>query len=135
MKILMLHFLKNTNAKHKAIIDNLEKACKENQKDIDIMYFKDCVNVHFGLYDYIAVLISSSSFIGAKLPEKLSQLLSEHGSLLGKKGCALVLKSGFSSQKTSRLLMHAMEKEGMVIDYFDVLENAAYARAAGKKIG
>ena len=46
-----------------------------------------------------------------------------------------MVKSGLFSGKMCRLTMHAMEKEGMVVDYFDIIESADHAAFVGKKIG
>ncbi len=135
MRILILHFLPGRNKKYSDIIQNLEKAAVANGHTVTVCNEKDAINLHMGTFEYITVVTTPPGLIGAKLPDNLGVVLSTHGSLSGKKGCAIVVKSGFSSNKMSRLTMHAMEKEGMVIDYFDIIDSPGYATHIGKKLG
>ncbi len=135
MRILILHFLSDRNKKHSDIIRNLEKSATANGHTVTICNEKDAINLHMAMFDYVTVITVPAGIIGAKLPEKMGEILSTHGSLAGKKGCALVVKSGFSSNKMSRITMNAMEKEGMVIDYFDIIDTPGYATHVGKKLG
>ncbi len=134
MKILILHFLKS-DKKSTDILKNLEKSCIANSHEVVICSEKDSINLHMGIFDYITIITTPSTIFSSKLPEKFEQIISTHGSLSGKKGCALVVKSGFFSNKLSRLTMRAMEKEGMVIDYFDIIDSPGYATHTGKKLG
>jgi hypothetical protein len=135
MRVLILHFLSVRNEKHAGILKKLEQAAAAAGHQVTVCGEKDTVNLHTAMYEYIAVVTAPSGFIGAKLPEKLPEILSTHGSVSGKKGCALVVKPGLFSGKMCRLTMHAMEKEGMVVDYFDIIESADHAAFVGKKIG
>jgi len=135
MRVLILHFLTGNNKKHTEILKKLEQVAIANGHDVTVCNDKDAINLHMAMFEYIAVLTAASSFIGAKLPSKLPEILSSHGILAGKKGCALVAKYGLSSAKMCRITMRAMEKEGMVLDYFEVIENVGHAAYVGKKIG
>ena len=55
--------------------------------------------------------------------------------MTGKKGAAFVTKSLFSAPSANQLLMKAMEKEGMVINDFNIIENPEQATAAGSRLG
>jgi len=135
MRVLILHFLNKKNSKHANILKNLEAAATNNGHQVTLIDAKDSDNLHFAMYEYIAVVTVSEKAFGAKLPPHMLEILSKHGSLSGIKGCSLVVKKGLSSEKMSRLAMHAMEREGMVIDYFQIIESADHAKAIGKKIG
>ncbi|MFI3258356.1 MAG: hypothetical protein R3Y36_08680 [Spirochaetales bacterium] len=135
MRVLVLHFLEKNNKKHAEILKNLEQSARAKGHDVTLCNEKDAINLHMAMFEYIAVVTVAPSVISAKLPEKLSEILSAHGSLSGKKGCALVVKYGLFSNKMCRITMKAMEKEGMVIDYFEIIENPAHAAYVGKKLG
>lgn len=135
MRVLLLYFLDGNKKKHTEMLKKLEQTAIANGHDVTVCNDKDAINLHMAMYDYIAVLTAATSFIGAKLPNKLPEILSSHGTLSGKKGCALVAKYGLSSTKMCRLTMRAMEKEGMVLDYFEVIESPDHASYVGKKIG
>jgi len=86
-------------------------------------------------YEYIAVVTEPASFFSAKIPEALPKVLSAGSSVGGKKSAAFVKKSGLRSGKTLSNAMRAMEKEGMVVNWCDILFNAPHAEAMGKRIG
>ena len=137
MRTLILHFLDTKNTKHLGILKNLEKSAVANGHQVDIFNgnLDSVENLHPVVYEYIAVVTTPPNFIGAKLPPKLTEILSSSGNFSGKKGCAFVVKSGLSSNKTVHLLMKELEKQGMCLDYFDIIESIDHAAASGKKIG
>jgi len=86
-------------------------------------------------YEYIAVAAEPISFFSGKLPNIVSKVLSAGSSLVGKKSAAFIKKTGLFSNRALANLMKAMEKEGMRINWSDILFNAPHAEAMGKKIG
>jgi menaquinone-dependent protoporphyrinogen IX oxidase len=86
-------------------------------------------------YEYIAVVTQPISFFSGKLPVPVSKALSAGSSLVGKKSAAFVKKSGLFSNRALANLMKVMEKEGMKINWSDILFNAPHAEALGKRIG
>lgn len=135
MKILILHFLQERNKKHIEILKNLEKAAVGNGHTVTILNEKDATNLHFAMYDYVTIVTTPSGMFSAKVPAKMTEILKSHGNLTGRKGAALVSKSGFLSNKMCRITMKAMEREGMVVDYFDVIDSPGFATHVGKKLG
>lgn len=136
MRVLILSYLKKDSKKHSEILKKLEGASVSKGNQVEIRKGDvDLDQVRFPMYEYIAVVTPSSALFGAKVPEKLIEALATCGNVSGKKGCALVVKSGFSSQKMCRSVMKEMEKQGMVVDYFDVIESVDHAAYVGKKIG
>ena len=137
MRVALVHFLtpvKNSN--HKGILQKLENAVINKGYQIDIFNARtDYSTMRLTGYDYISIIVPSSSLFGSNLPEKFDEILDNCGNLTSKKGCALVVKSGFSSWKTCKNLMKAMEKQGMLLDYFEVVDNPDHAAYVGKKIG
>ena len=86
-------------------------------------------------YEYIVVVTEPASFFSAKIPEVLPKVLSAGSGLGGRKSAAFVKKSGLRSDKTMSNVMKAMEKEGMVVNWCDILFNAPHAEAMGKRVG
>jgi hypothetical protein len=84
-------------------------------------------------YEYIAVVAEKRSFFGGKLPEVLGKVLSS--ALGGKKGAAFLIKSGPFNGKAMANLMRTMEKEGIVVNWSDLLLNPPHAETLGKRIG
>jgi hypothetical protein len=87
-------------------------------------------------YEYITVCAEASSAWGGKMPEALSRILSAGSSLGGKKSAAFIKKKGpLFVNKTLSNCMRAMEKEGMLVNWSDIILNAPHAEALGKRIG
>jgi len=86
-------------------------------------------------YEYIAVAAEPASIFSGKINEKIPGLLAAGSSVAGKKSAAFVKKSGLFNSKALANLMRVMEKEGMVVNWSDLLLNTAHAQALGKRIG
>jgi len=87
-------------------------------------------------YEYIAVCAEAVSFWGGKLPEVLPKVLGAGSGLVGKKSAAFIKKTGpiFITKALSNL-MKAMEKEGMKVNWSEIILNPGHAAALGKRIG
>ena len=87
-------------------------------------------------YEYIVVCAEPISAWGGKMPDVLAKVLGTGSGLLGKKCAAFLKKTGpFFINKGLANVMKAMEKEGMMINWSDVILNAPHAEALGKRIG
>jgi len=87
-------------------------------------------------FEYIAICAEAASFWGGKMPDALSKILSSTSSLGGKKSAAFLKKtSPFFVNKALANLMKAMEKEGMLVNWSEILLSASHANAMGKRIG
>jgi menaquinone-dependent protoporphyrinogen IX oxidase len=86
-------------------------------------------------YEYIAVAAEPISFFSGKIQPVISKILSTGSSLAGKKSAAFIKKTGLFSGRALANLMKAMEKEGMVVNWSDILFNGSHAEALGKRIG
>ncbi|NLK46166.1 MAG: hypothetical protein GX297_05875 [Treponema sp.] len=137
MRTLLLHFFDTSNKKHDAILRNLVKGAESNGNEVTVFdaQHDNVESLHLAIYEYIAVAATSPKFIGAKIPKKLVEILSSASSINGKKGCVVVIKFGLSSGKMVHIIMKELESHGMVLDYFDVIENIDHSVAVGKKIG
>ena len=91
--------------------------------------------MRLGIFDFIAIVTEPVSFFSATIPETVSKILSEGTGLGGKKSAAFVKRGGLRPGKTLAALMKAMEKEGMMVNWSDILFNASHAEAIGKQIG
>jgi len=87
-------------------------------------------------YEYIAVCAEAVSAWGGKMPDVLAKILASGSGLIGKKSAAFLKKKGplFINKALSNL-MRAMEKEGMMVNWSDIILNPPQAEALGKRIG
>jgi len=87
-------------------------------------------------YEYVAVCAEAITFWGGKMPEVLPKILGAGSGLVGKKSAAFIKKtSPIFVNKALGNLMKAMEKEGMMINWSEILLNVPQAEAIGKRIG
>jgi hypothetical protein len=87
-------------------------------------------------YEYIAVCAEQTGFWGGKMPDALTKILGAGSGLVGKKSAAFLKKtSPIFINKALWNLMRAMEKEGMLVNWSEILLNAPQAEALGKRIG
>jgi len=87
-------------------------------------------------YENSAVCAEATSLWGGKMPDVLAKFLSAGSGLLGKKSAAFLKKtSPIFINKALWNLMRAMEKEGMLVNWSEILLNASQAEALGKRIG
>jgi hypothetical protein len=86
-------------------------------------------------YEYIAVVSEGLSFFSGKIPECLPKILAAGSGLVGKKSAAFVKKGGLFSGRALANVMRAMEKEGMLVNWSDLLLSPVHAGAMGKRIG
>jgi len=86
-------------------------------------------------YDYVAVVTEPVSLFSRQVPDVVAKVLSAGSGLTGKKSASFIKKRGLRFNRTLSTLMRAMEKEGMVVNWSDILLNAPHAEAMGKRIG
>jgi menaquinone-dependent protoporphyrinogen IX oxidase len=86
-------------------------------------------------YEYIAVAAEPVSFFSGKINSNITKVLAAGSTLAGKKSAAFIKKAGLFSSRALANLMKTMEKEGMVVNWSDLLFNAPHAEAMGKHIG
>ena len=136
MRVALVHFLDNRTNDDNAVIENLKNASAKSGNDVTIVNGLDSGGQNpLMLFEYIAVLIRPEGLFSAGIPDTVMKFLGSAGTLSGKKGCALVLKSGLRSMKTCRNLMENLETAGLRLDYFDVIRDAGHALSVGTKVG
>ncbi|MDR0759099.1 MAG: hypothetical protein LBF74_03195 [Treponema sp.] len=86
-------------------------------------------------YEYLAVAAESTALFRGNMPESLPKILSGASSLVGKKAAAFLKKTSPFTGKALAKLMRAMEKEGMVVNWSDIIISPAHAEALGKRVG
>ena len=87
-------------------------------------------------YEYIAVCAEAISGWGGKMPDALPKVLGAGSGLVGKKSAAFLKKTGpFFINKALWNLMKAMEKEGMLVNWSEIILNSPQAEALGKRMG
>jgi hypothetical protein len=86
-------------------------------------------------YEYLVVAAESTTLFSGNMPESLPYILSVASSLVGKKAAAFLKKTSPFTGKALAKLMRAMEKEGMVVNWSDIILSPDHAEALGKRVG
>jgi hypothetical protein len=86
-------------------------------------------------YEYIAVAAEANSFFSGRIPEVVSRVLSAGSGIGGKKSAAFIRKGSLFTARALSNLMRAMEREGMLVNWSEILLGASHAEALGKRIG
>jgi hypothetical protein len=136
MRVALISFCPAKDPKTTAILRLLSTGSESRGNQVELFNgFEDLVNTRLTAFEYIAVVARPVALFGGKIPVRVTEYLGTSGSITGKKGCAIILKKGFSSGKACKNLMRAMEAEGVKLDYFDILADEQSAQYIGKKIG
>jgi hypothetical protein len=85
-------------------------------------------------YEYVVVAAEAVSLFGGVMPAALGRILSS-GGLVGKKSAAFLKKTGPFPGKAMANLMRDMEKEGMYINWSDIIVSSTSMEELGKRIG
>lgn len=116
-------------------VQSLVKGMQSMGHRVDIIDLWTEDGMKLPAYEYVAIAAEPLSFFSGKINSKISRLLAAGSTLAGKKSAAFIMKSGLFSNRALSRLMHAMEKEGMVVNWSDLLLSAPHAEALGKQIG
>ncbi|MDR0312950.1 MAG: hypothetical protein LBI14_05075 [Treponema sp.] len=117
-------------------VKSLAKGMESMGHRVDVMDAWTDDGMRLPGYEYIAICAEPVSFWGGKLSEVLPRVLGSGSGLVGKKSAAFIKKTGpIFIAKALANLMKAMEREGMNVNWSDILLNPPHAEALGKRIG
>jgi hypothetical protein len=116
-------------------VSALQKGMASMGHHVDIMDAWTEDGFRLPAYEYIAVTAEAVSLFGGKMPEVLSKILSSGSGVVGKKSAAFLKKTGPFTGKAMSNLMRLMEKEGMFVNWSDIILSASQAESLGKRIG
>ena len=116
-------------------INALQKGMASMGHQVDVLDAWTEDNFRLPSYEYIVVVAESTTLFGGKLPSALSKVLSIKSGLGGKKSAAFIKKTSPFTTKALSNLMFAMEKEGMMVNWSEVIFKPPHAEALGKRIG
>jgi len=133
MRVAIVSFAKGGTSPE--ILEALERGSRSAGAEGVVLDGFAAESPRLALYDYVAVVLRPASPFGGRVPARVREALSQAGTLVGKKGAAVVLKSPLGSGRLLRELMAEMERQGMKIDYFEAVAGAESALAAGKSLG
>ncbi len=136
MRIALVTFIESDDARSSAIVSRLASVASAKGNVVErLSGASDSSLARLAMFDYVALVYRPLGVFSSAIPASVSEYLAKSGPLTGKKGCAIVVKSGLSSARVCRSLMHAMEAEGLCVDYFEIVRDVAHADSVGLMIG
>ena len=136
MRVIILHFLDRESKNNDAIVRALADSASRAGHIVEIVDgTRSTDSLRLTPYEYVVVFTPSYGLFKGKIPVRVTEVLSSCGNLTGKKGAAFVTKSLFSAPSANQMLMQAMEREGMVVNDFNIIENPEQATMAGSRLG
>jgi len=135
IRAAVLYFAKPTNQpKLKALAEALAKGMKEQGAQVDVINGVQARETKLTGYHYIAVGCDVRSLIKGVLAPELPQALANGGIVTGKKTFAFVPPAMVGANATLLKLMKALEHEGMLLRFSELLGKAEEAEALGKRL-
>jgi hypothetical protein len=83
-------------------------------------------------FDYIVIVAEATAPIRGKMPGALEKFIGSGIGFEGKKGAAF-LKKRLANGRAMARLMELMEKQGMFVNWSDIIISPAHAEALGKR--
>lgn len=136
MRVIILHFLDIQSKYNSTIIKALSDGASSNGHIVDVVDGTVSTDtLRLTPYEYVVVFSPSYGLFKGKIPARVTEVLSSCGNLTGKKGAAFVTKALFSASSANQALMKAMEREGMVVNDFNIIGDSEQAHGAGSRLG
>jgi hypothetical protein len=114
-------------------VKSFAKGVEEAGHTVEIVDAWSDEGIKLAAAEYVVIITQSTSLIGGKMPECLGRVLAQ-GHVDGKRGAAFIRKGLFNG-KSMHNAMKSLEKEGVFVNWSDIILNAPHAEALGKRIG
>jgi menaquinone-dependent protoporphyrinogen IX oxidase len=135
MKIALVYFAKSNVAKFEKIAEGFKETLSKLGHDLEIINGSKEEGKKLTIYKYIIIGTEAVSLFGGRIPEFVPRFLGSSGMLTGKNSFAFVVKSTiFGTQKSLNRLMKAMEHEGLLVTYNEIINSKDEAIKHSKRI-
>jgi len=135
IRAAVLYFGKpSSQPKLKAVAENLAKGMQKQGAQVDVINAVQTRETKLTGYHYIAVGCDVRSVLKGVLPPELTQALANGGIISGKKTFAFVLPSFLGTNATLLKLMKALEHEGMLVRFSELLAKPVDALTLGQRL-
>lgn len=135
IRAAVLYFAKPSNQpKLKLLAEALAKGMRKQGANVDVINAVQVRESKLTGYHYLAVGCDVRSLFKGALPPELAPALANGGIVTGKKTFAFVLAAWMGAGPTLLKLMKALEHEGMMLRYSDILAKPDEAEAVGQRL-
>jgi multimeric flavodoxin WrbA len=135
IRAAVLYFAKpSAQAKVQALAEALAKGLRDQGAQVDVINGVKVKDTKLTGYHYLAVGADVRSFLKGVLPPELAPALANGGIVTGKRAFAFVSAAPVGAGATLLKLMKALEHEGIMLRYSEVLAKPEGATALGKRL-
>jgi len=134
MRVCIVYFTSSNSKKLFSIVNSLSEGIGKQGHQVDIINGNLDINSKLTIYNYVAIGVEGTNFLGGKLPLKVSTFLSNSGFLRGKRSYAFTLRKSLRPQKNLSKLMFSMEHEGLYLKKSDIISSSEEAKSIGKRL-
>jgi len=135
IRAAVLYFAKpSAQGRVKALAEALADGMRKQGAQVDVINGVQARETKLTGYHYLAVGCDVRSLIKGVLPPELPQALGNGGIITGKKAFAFTTKAPLGASATLLKLMKALEHEGMMLRFSEILAKAEDARSVGQRL-
>ena len=134
MRTAVVFFPSNNREKVREISRALADGIESQGHHVDVIDGSQDVNTKLTIYQHLTVITEQTTLFTGKIPSGITEFLRGAGIVGGKKSFAFVTKKLLGNTKALKRLMHAMEHEGMFLQYSDVLASPEDSKIIGSKL-
>ena len=134
IRAAVLYFGKSPQSKLKLLANALAEGLKKQGAQVDVINGVQAKDTKLTGYHYLAVGCDVRSLIKGLLAPELVPALSNGGIVSGKKTFAFVPASFLGANATLMKLMKALEHEGMLVRYSEILNKPDEALVLGQRL-
>ena len=135
IRAAVLYFAKpSALPKMKALAESLARGMQKQGAQVDVINGVQNRDTKLTGYHYIAIGCDVRSFFKGALPAELAPALSSGGIITGKKAFAFVPPALIGANATLLKLMRALEHEGMMVRFSDLVAKPEDALALGQRL-
>ena len=135
IRAAVLYFAKpSAQAKVQALAEALARGLRDQGAQVDVINGVKVRDTKLTGYHYLAVGADVRSLLKGVLPPELAPALANGGIVTGKRAFAFVAAAPFGANATLLKLMKALEHEGIMLRYSEVLAKPEAAAALGKRL-
>ena len=135
IRAAVLYFAKpSAQPKLKALAEALAAGMRKQGAQVDLIDGVKSRETKLTGYHYLAIGTDVRSLLKGVLPPELGPALAQGGIISGKKSFAFVSTSPVGAGATLLKLMRALEHEGMMLRFSEILAKPADAQAIGQRL-
>lgn len=135
IRVAVLYFAKPSQVERlKKLSEALAKGLQKQGAMVDVINGLKTRDTKLTGYHYVVVGCDVRSWFRGLLPPELPVALANSGIISGKKSFAFVPSAPLGASTTLLKLMRAMEHEGMMVRFSEVLTKVEDAEAVGQRL-